>query len=130
MNWHLFAYLTENFSFTYWIIFFVIDLMAIYLKSHYLYMPEKHEDNYWKVVALYRSLRYPRKFMFLFWVVSVSLSGQYDGWHFWGILLFAQIAFFDKDDHGDDDRDKKPSKIKAAIKSLGHRLVVVPSGGN
>ena len=128
MNWNLFGTLIEIFSFSYWLCFIVVDIAAEFFrhKAHY---HNRYIEIFWKTVKIYRYLRQPRKFMWFTYAISMLVTGMINSWHLWFIIIAFLMAFIDKDTFGDDPRDKKTSKVVTLVKSLGHRLVVIPQNG-
>lgn len=125
MNWHLGLWLLNTLCSTYTTIF-VWSLSFTYLLHALKHEHVKFTSAAWFFTKVFRFLWPARKFM---WFLGTPIDVYIYGFHVFAVLGYAwnfYVSFFFPDNFGDDDRKKKPSKIRSAVKALGHRLVVVP----
>ena len=129
MNWDLFLHLLGIFVFSYWVFYTNTDAIANILRVCRLVTGSSRlEDVEWCFVALWRFVRPARKPMWFLLVIVIVLKNENNIWY-WIVCGYTFLtAFILSDTYGDDPRDKKPSKIASLVKSLGHRLVVIPNG--
>lgn len=122
------TYLEMIYSFSYngyWLTIIVVHVVATV--GHILKLRMgKDYDWFWKAVKIWRFLRPARYMMFGILLLTWAATDKASDWTSYFALLWPALQLYYKDDFGDDPRNKKPSKVMSLIKSLGHRLVIVP----
>lgn len=124
MNWKLFIYLLDNLASYYWVFYSTSNAVAFFL-HHARESSRVDENTYWMSVKIFRFFHPVRKLM---WLLYVVINPIVEDDYLWLITAVGGfwLAFIYKDPFGDDPRDKKSSKVLSYIRSIGHRLVVVP----
>lgn len=127
MNWSSSFKLVDLLISSYWNTFPWLYTFAAMLKMVRA-GSSRYERPYWMSVKVFRFAFSVRKHMYYLVVIDIGVHVVTDKQTLYGVLLviYFLYAFILKDNFGDDDRKKKPSKVKSFIKSLGHRLVVQP----
>ena len=106
--------------------FFLLYTLS-YAVAYVLYEIKILEALTWKLVAIYRFLKPAAVMVWCIQLLTTLILEEGFWAHMSTLALNSYYTFIIKDHFGDDPRNKKPSKISSLIKSLGHRLVIVPN---